>query len=619
MVGVVFHEPTHEVRQAHRRLAEALEADLTHADPGVLARHWLEAGDPAGFARWALTAARDAGRSEHHDQQALLLQQLLDLWEEPGVAAAAGRTWGEVAVLAARALRLAGDPAAAVRRCRELVDGPRPVEPLDRAAALVELAGASTELAAPGASLAATDAVRAVHALPDNPDSARLLALAGGTAVNYGGGTRGHEAIEEAAARAARWGLDDVVARADTTLGTLLAVRDPEAATVAFERARRAAERLEASEPVLLLRYFTNAGDALRASGRADAAIALASAGLTWAVNQGFIDTSGAHLAGTLVEALLDAGRLEEASGVLQVWLPRATADRERWWLRALQGRSDLLLGDRGAAVRALAELDAGTDPTALPSSPAVATALLRCELAARTLPDRAVADLATSTARGIADLSPVAGLVLLTLATSRRRVPAGFRETDDDLDRIWGDLEVVVHPAVVAPWAALRAAWRAEPATAGSAASWDAALSATRRRVPFGWRVESLLAAARDCVGAGRTARAGILAAAARELVDGAGAAGLAHDVQEVEASLAREGGQAGGALSPRELDVLRRVAAGASNDDVAHALGISVRTVEVHVGHVMHKLGVRSRGGAVAAGMRLGVLEEDDLRAGG
>jgi DNA-binding CsgD family transcriptional regulator len=119
--------------------------------------------------------------------------------------------------------------------------------------------------------------------------------------------------------------------------------------------------------------------------------------------------------------------------------------------------------------------------------------------------------------------------------------------------------------------------------------------------------------------VDAGRPARAGILVAAARELVDGAGASGLARDVQEVEASLAREGGQPVGVLSPRELDVLRRVAAGASNDDVALALGISVRTVEVHVGHVMHKLGVPSRGGAVAAGIRRGILEEDDLRAGG
>ena len=617
MVGVAPHEPTHEVRQAHRRLAEALEADEASADPGVLARHWLEAGDPAGFARWAVTAAREAGRGERHDQQALFLDQLLDMWDVPGVASAAGRPWGEVVVLAARALRLAGDPAAAVGRCRELVEGPRPVGPLDRAAALVELAGASTELAAPGASVAADDAVRAVRALADDPDSARLLALAGGTAANYAGGTRGEEAIQEAATRAARWGLDDVVARADTTLGTLLGVRDPEAAAAAFERARRAAERLEESEPLLLLRYFTNAGDALRASGRADAAIALASSGLTWAVDQGFTDTAGAHLAGTLVEALLDAGRLQEAAGVVEVWLPRATADRERWWLTALGGRSDLLLGDRGAARRALAEVDAGTDPATLPASPAVATALLRCELAARTLPGRAVADLATTTAHGIAELSPVTGLALLTLATSRRGAPAP--EAGDDLDLVWRDLEVAVHPAVVAPWAALRAAWQAAPASAESAAAWDAALAATRRRVPFGWRVEALLAAARDGGGAGRTARAGLLAAAARELVDGAGASGLAPDVEQVEASLARVGGYTGGVLSPRELDVLRRVAAGASNDDVARALGISVRTVEVHVGHVMHKLGAPSRGGAVAAGVRHGILEEDDLRAGG
>jgi len=32
-----------------------------------------------------------------------------------------------------------------------------------------------------------------------------------------------------------------------------------------------------------------------------------------------------------------------------------------------------------------------------------------------------------------------------------------------------------------------------------------------------------------------------------------------------------------------------------------------------------VMRKLGAPSRGGAVAAGVRRGILEEDDLRAGG
>ena len=49
--------------------------------------------------------------------------------------------------------------------------------------------------------------------------------------------------------------------------------------------------------------------------------------------------------------------------------------------------------------------------------------------------------------------------------------------------------------------------------------------------------------------------------------------------------------------ALTPRELDVALLVVQGASNRDVAGALHLSVRTVEVHLGRVFRKLGARSR----------------------
>lgn len=50
-------------------------------------------------------------------------------------------------------------------------------------------------------------------------------------------------------------------------------------------------------------------------------------------------------------------------------------------------------------------------------------------------------------------------------------------------------------------------------------------------------------------------------------------------------------------GTLTPRELDVAQLVVQGASNRDVARALHLSVRTVEVHLGRVFRKLGARSR----------------------
>ena len=55
--------------------------------------------------------------------------------------------------------------------------------------------------------------------------------------------------------------------------------------------------------------------------------------------------------------------------------------------------------------------------------------------------------------------------------------------------------------------------------------------------------------------------------------------------------------------ALSRRELEVLRLVAAGRSNQEIADDLVLSVRTVERHLGHVYDKLGTRGKSARAAA----------------
>lgn len=53
--------------------------------------------------------------------------------------------------------------------------------------------------------------------------------------------------------------------------------------------------------------------------------------------------------------------------------------------------------------------------------------------------------------------------------------------------------------------------------------------------------------------------------------------------------------------ALSERERDVLREVATGATNAEVASALFISEATVKTHLGNVLAKLGLRDRAAAI------------------
>ena len=60
-------------------------------------------------------------------------------------------------------------------------------------------------------------------------------------------------------------------------------------------------------------------------------------------------------------------------------------------------------------------------------------------------------------------------------------------------------------------------------------------------------------------------------------------------------------EGGLLDG-LSEREREVLTHLAQGLTDREIAERLGISPRTVETHVGRILHKLGVRNRAQAAA-----------------
>ena len=62
--------------------------------------------------------------------------------------------------------------------------------------------------------------------------------------------------------------------------------------------------------------------------------------------------------------------------------------------------------------------------------------------------------------------------------------------------------------------------------------------------------------------------------------------------------------------ALSVREVDVLRHVAEGNRNRDIAERLFISEETVKVHLKHVMEKLGASDRTQAVAIAVRRGII---------
>lgn len=76
-----------------------------------------------------------------------------------------------------------------------------------------------------------------------------------------------------------------------------------------------------------------------------------------------------------------------------------------------------------------------------------------------------------------------------------------------------------------------------------------------------------------------------------------------------EVANHLAEHMGDEG--LTAREAEVLRQVAAGNRNRDVAELLSISEETVKVHVKHIMDKLGAKDRTQAITIAVRRGIIQ--------
>jgi len=63
--------------------------------------------------------------------------------------------------------------------------------------------------------------------------------------------------------------------------------------------------------------------------------------------------------------------------------------------------------------------------------------------------------------------------------------------------------------------------------------------------------------------------------------------------------------------ALTPREVDVLKHVAGGNRNRDIADLLTISEETVKVHIKRIMEKLGAQDRTEAVTIAVRRGIIQ--------
>jgi DNA-binding NarL/FixJ family response regulator len=82
----------------------------------------------------------------------------------------------------------------------------------------------------------------------------------------------------------------------------------------------------------------------------------------------------------------------------------------------------------------------------------------------------------------------------------------------------------------------------------------------------------------------------------------------GRRHVTADVARALAAHRGEE--CLSPREIAVLRLVAAGNSNEEIGQLLSVSRETAKAHMKHIMAKLGASDRTHAVTLALARGIL---------
>lgn len=65
--------------------------------------------------------------------------------------------------------------------------------------------------------------------------------------------------------------------------------------------------------------------------------------------------------------------------------------------------------------------------------------------------------------------------------------------------------------------------------------------------------------------------------------------------------------------ALTPRQIEILRGIAAGQTTKEIAWQLSISVKTVETHRAQIMERLGIRDVAGLTRFALRMGLVSSD------
>jgi DNA-binding CsgD family transcriptional regulator/tetratricopeptide (TPR) repeat protein len=634
----------------HTKFAAALGADPGLAPPGRAvieqAYHAFAAHDTVLALVGSWHAAEEAGRAVAHAEQLTLLSRVLELWDKvPDAEQRIGASHLSVLERAARVAQPAGEHERGAAFASAALNEVDPAAEPARAALLLEMRALERKHSGKDDVLA--DLQTALDLVPPGvADGARarvLVTMATHAEQPYG--PEALAAVEEALtlARQASDATTEAAALVELAVLRSRAGDDP-AALDMLAQARTVAGRAGAYDS--LLHAVINESHVLEGLGEHERAAKVAQAGIASAQDYGLARSSGTFLAINVAESLISLGRWGEATDVIEHALAFSPMQQNiRAALRQQAGEIALRRGDLTGAGESAATAGAALGPASFRHPGQYQIPLARLDIELRLAQGKPAAALAAAAdAIGRLDMVLYSRYAWPLLAAAARAVTATSRAAGRNRALAGQAAELLARLRALATQMpahgpvqqanrlafsaeALRAAEAGEARQAGQAghqeilAACDAAAAASERLdQPYPLAVALLRAAeaalvAGDRDGAGeRLRRAAALAdrLGARPLADEIGVLARNARIKPADGQVTRSVAAATPlGLTARELEVLRLVAHGQSNPEIAARLFISAKTASVHVSNILAKVGVSSRGEAAAAAHRMRLFD--------
>ncbi|MFC0430960.1 AAA family ATPase [Kutzneria buriramensis] len=607
-------------RRLHAQYAEALAAQASGmvTDTVAMAEHWTAAGEMGRALPAAWHAAELAAHQNAFDEQLHLLELILVHWTEvPDPADAVGADRTTVLEHAAEAALAAGRSASGIRHSTAALGGLDPATHPQRTARLLGLRG---QLRTRVDGTGADDLEQAVELLPPGASDALrgwLVAALGFVCVGAYRLDDSRRYAEEALAIATRLGDDSLRARALLVSAALDgAAGRIEPARRSFADSRRLAET--AGDEHTFLTTFQWEADLVETTGHYEEAAALAHEGRLAAERLGLARSRGSMLAVAQAVPLLLLGRWDEAVQVVEDTLQLEPPPLYGAFLRLVAADIARRRGQTGrfeALLRGLTEFaqraQAASEAVAGIVVQRVAWALDsgEADLADRIVRDHLHSAWPARETMRLLLLGARAQRARRAAAPRNRRLAAECAARLAELSRL-GDtapanaetrayrltLRALTVADALSTWDEAAAAWRdlGDPyETATTLTDAAATALASNNRPGAAARLREAQALAADLAAAPLLARIDDLTSRGR-LAEPPNTPPL-NDF----------------GLTRRELDVLRVVARGRSNAQIAEELFISTNTVATHVARILGKLDATTRTEAVTRARETGILD--------